>query len=197
MRLFVLHLSDQTHYCTDFRHAMRTAAAVVFTNTSDREKAKEMSNFPQLNEINAEGSFYQFIRHTAAQKNLKLFLIEEHHLGGPPLSSTLVNVIDAIDDLDPSFIIQKALWEFVNAERQLNVGHMADEIEHEIAIKLQISRTSCKPDEDILNNLLSLEERMRGIKVIPKFGLPKTILDQLPNGVSQAFLSIIHAIPKP
>lgn len=197
MRLFVLHLGNQIHYCTDFRHAMRTAAAVVFPNSSEREKAKELSNFPKLNEINVAGSFYQFVRHTAAQKNLGAFLIEEHHLGGPPLSPTLVHVIDAIDDLDPSFVIQKALWEFMNADIQLTVGEMADEIEREIATKLKISRDSCKPDEDILNNLLSLEERMHGIKVIPKFGLPKTILDQLPYSVSQAFLSIINAIRQP
>lgn len=194
MRLFVLRLGDHIHYSTDFRHAMRTASAIVFPDAADRERARSLSDFPKLTEINAGGSFHQFVRFTVAKRKLEPFLIEEHVLGGPPLSPTLVQVTDAIEDLDPSFIIQTALWTFMIADRQMDVDELADEIERTVASKVSILRKLGQPDDAILTKMTDLEERMQGIKVIPQIGSPKRILDKLHNSTSEAFLAIVDEI---
>lgn len=194
MRLFVLRLGDHIHYSTDFRHAMRTASAIVYPDAVHRERARSLSDFPKLTEINAAGSFHQLVRLTAVQRKLEPFLIEEHLLGGPPLSPTLVEVTDALEDLDPSFIIQTALWTYMIADRQLDADKIADEIERTVASKVSTLRKLGQPDETILSKMTDIEARMQGIKVVPQIGSPKRILDKLPVTASEAFLAIVDEI---
>lgn len=190
MRLFVLHIQNQVFYSASFRHAMRSMTSVVFPNALLREQARKMDRYPDLTKINSAGSFYQLTKYSAQAAGMDHILIEEHLLDGPPLAETLVRSTNVLKALDPSYVVQSALWRYMEDERKIDPESIADDIENIIEGQLETERATDRSDDEILSDAKQFEERMQGIKIIPQVGSSTRILDRLSTEAAETFLSI-------
>jgi hypothetical protein len=90
---------------------------------------------------------------------------------------------------DPGFDLQATLWDIGFQRTALPIDTLADGLFDRISRSITDARAS-GPDQNVLDELRTLEQRMGGINVIPTIGKASSILDRLPDRVGELFADI-------
>lgn len=193
MSIWVLRADGALYVSDSFRQSMRTIAALVIPDDDEREHLRRMDRYPELAEIGAAGTFYQWVRHLGRERFQGEFCLEEHKTGGRPGEVTLVATIDMLRGLDPSFEVQIALWRLIESD----VASTVDEIARDLENRLRLINESRDPDispRETLASITMFEERFGGIVVVRDFGRPDAILAAIPADAVATFKSAVSAI---
>lgn len=193
MQVWILNIDHATVVAENFRNAIRHAAAHLFPDREDREHARQMLHAPILNDIGAAGSFAHFLRYHNELNGVLRFEIEEHLAGGKPGEPSLVRRIDCNEGIDPSYFLQRAVWNFVGGGERTNPEGIATALETHVGDALAKLRAT-RSDRDCLDDLLELASRFAGPDVVPRFGSPSRVLDLVPRKCASAFLDIAEAL---
>ncbi|MCV9964614.1 hypothetical protein OIU34_22240 [Pararhizobium sp. BT-229] len=160
MQVWILKIAQATAVAENFRNAIRHAAALLFPDKDGREHARQMLHAPLLNDIGAAESFAHYLRyHNELNGNLR-FEIEEHLAGGKPGEPSLVRRIDCDEGVDPSYFLQRAVWNFVGG-RERNLDMIASALETDLGDALAELRAT-RSDRECLDDLLELASRFAG-----------------------------------
>jgi hypothetical protein len=189
MQVWILKLGHETVVTENFRNAIRHVAAAFYPDKGERQDAKPATLFPRLAPIGAAGSFAHFLRYHNELTGCVHFSIEEHHACGPPGHPSIVRSIDCFNGADPSYLLQRSIWELASGRDKRNPEEIAEALELEVRGSLTRLRTSLT-DEECLESLRDLQTRFNGHAVIPQFGSATRILDLVPDRCRSAFLDV-------
>lgn len=179
MSTWVLRADGALYVSDSFRQSMRTIAALVIPDEDVRERARRMDRHPELAEIGAAGTFYQWVRHLGRERFQGEFCLEEHRTGGRPGEVTLGASIDMLCGLDPSFEVQVALWQLADDVDVQKMVEIARVLEYRLRT-ISDTRDAALSSLDKVLSMRAFEERFGGIRVLSGFGRPDDILSSIP-----------------
>jgi hypothetical protein len=196
MNVFALRLGSYSTLADNFRNTVRHAAAVLVPDVSERAHARVAERFPALAEMRAAGSLALWLRYLNERGDRMEFVVEEHEIGTSPGTPSLVGSIDLLRDVDPSFLVQAALWDAVSGVSRDDEA-VARSMEADIARDIALKRGSGQPDSEILGRYRAWGQRMAGIPVASMAGTPSKVLDRLPEATAELFVDLASQLPVP
>lgn len=190
MKVWVLRLNGSSVITQNFRNAMRHAAVKLVPDHDRRERLRTMNEVPVLTNVGASGSFWQFLRYLNQVQDNHEFKLEEHQVGGAPGMPSWLRAIDLNDGLDPSYEVQAALWGVAFGQDSRSISDIAKAIEDDVSTRLEYLAEDVKGERELLDEMISNEERFAGLQVIPRIGKPDHRLLGLPSAAALSFLTI-------
>jgi hypothetical protein len=193
MQVWILNIGNDTVVAENFRNIIRHAAVHLFPDEGERERAREMHHTAHLREIGAAGSFAHYLRYHNDLTSNTAFNIEEHQAGLKPGEPSLVRRFDCNGGIDPSYFLQRAVWNFTTTGELREPDVLATALKNEITDGLTKLRAT-QSDDKCVDDLRALTSRFSGPAIIPQFGSASRVLDLIPQRCASTFIEIAEAI---
>jgi len=170
--VFQIQVSDNGNtVVSSFARAIDHIAASSTSDTTECQRWDSMG-----------GSYAQKVRYTCETKYDSLCIIE-HNPDVMPGLDTDMFWLDLVNDFDPSYELQRALY--LLEENSGDIEDAAARLETTIRDGLEAERRD--GDERTLQRLQKIERLMESESVIPQADSASSALDQLPDVVMQRF----------
>jgi hypothetical protein len=167
-----------------FEKAMQHVAFLAVRNDAERKRLGQTDVFPGLTTTELSGSLHQHIRFHCQAADFESMCIIEHAMGNSPGTFTDVFYLDLVNDFDPAFELQRALY--LASEGDEPLQDIANNLEEIIREGLDFARDR-NVDELAISRIRKIERLMGGTKVIPEDGTTTDILDRLPETIVSRF----------
>lgn len=170
-----------------FDRAMRHVAYIAEPDDAKRARLTLLDEYPELASGELSGSFFQRIRYAANQGRLESLCIVEHDLNALPGSDSDLFWFDIINDFDPGYEVQRALY--LAARNDEPLSRIADNLREIVADGVRFERGKFG-DDAALARLRKIERLMNGNPVIPEGENATAILNDLPETILSRFQTL-------
>lgn len=186
-RAYQLVINGHGHtVVSSLSQAFRHFAASMASGHGQIDSVGSVDDFPALDDKGLAGSYAQRVR-WEAETGGRYGTVEivEHDTSANPGFSTSAFSLDIINDFDPSYELQTALYKAEATDEDfMSIG---EDLQIEVYDGIQSGRRFGETDEAFLARLRKIEEWMGADSVIPEEGDPTEILTDLPKNLRMRF----------
>jgi len=186
-RAYQLVINGHGHtVVSSLSQAFRHFAASMASGHGQIDSVGSVDDFPALDDKGLAGSYAQRVRWEAENgRRYEDVEIVEHDTDAKPGYDTATFALDVVNDCDPSYLLQAALYKAETTETDLAM--LGEELQIEAYDAILNGRRFGETDEAFLARLRRIEEWMGADSVIPEQGDPTEILTDLPKNLRLRF----------